>query len=707
MQDNLARPAVPFRGGTLCCPAWNIEMRALKFAGAAIAAVIVIIALVAVIGIPSSFLTSAITERVERETGYALAINGGAKVSLWPTVTLTLSDVALQDPREREANTRFAASSLEAEMTLSSLWSGQPDITDLAIVKPVINLPLQRERTRDHNPPAKSPSSEGGGITIRHVSISGGTIVFSNVRDRVENRIETLNADATIGNDRKIVVTGSAQASDKPLKFAIRATAPQGSLERQNVPAEFDIDAPGLLPAAIKANAEVRLNGTVVMFNGVSGTLGDGGFTGWASVDFASNKPLVKLDLDFQRIAMALTPSQPDAAQPLGTNTWSNASIDLGGLNYVDAQARISAAELVIGDGRFAQAAIDASIDSGVLKGKLADLGAYDGTANGDVTIDARAATPTYALRLDLASVRALPVLRSLAEFDKLDGKMQAKIALTSQGVSERAIVGNLGGTAFVVFQDGKILGLNVAQMIRNLTTSTLSGWQQGQELSTDLSQLSASFKLDKGQAVTTDLNLIGPLVKMTGVGTIDLNTRQIGFRVEPQFVMTTEGQGRAGNPVGLGIPVMIEGPWVSPRIYPEMQGILDNPEAAYAKLKEMGKGLFGANGQGLSQGLNGLTNLLNGAQPGTGQPPGGGAAGQNNPLGGQLGDTIGTLLQQGLSTLNQGNASRPSRSLTKPTPDAPPAADQTPPPTPPPADTAEQHDNPAMNDVLRQLFSR
>ncbi|WP_176731393.1 AsmA family protein [Bradyrhizobium elkanii] len=686
-------------------------MRALKFAGAAIAAVIVIIALVAAVGIPSSFLTSAITDRVERETGYKLTINGGAKIGLWPRVNLMLSDVVLQDPRGRDVNNRFAASSVEAEMTLSSLWSGQPDITDLAIVKPVINLPLQRERTRDHNPPAKSSASDASGITIRHVSISGGTIVFSNVRDRVENRIETLNADATIGDDRKIVVTGDAQAGDKPLRFEIRATAPQAPLERQSVPAEFSIDAPGLLPAAIKANADARLNGTVVMFNGVSGTLGDGGFTGWASVDFASNKPLVKLDLDFQRIAIAMPPGQSGSTQPLGTNTWSNASIDLAGLNYVDAQARISATELVIGDGRFAQAAIDASIDSGVLKGRLANLGAYEGTANGDVTIDARATNPTYALRLDLAGARALPVLRSLAEFDKLDGRMQAKIALTSQGGSERAIVGNLAGTAFVVFQDGKILGLNVAQMIRSLTTSTLSGWQASQELSTDLSQLSASFKVDKGQAVTTDLNLIGPLVKMTGVGTIDLNTRQIGFRVEPQLVMTTEGQGRAGNPVGLGIPVMLEGPWVSPRIYPEMQGILDNPQAAYAKLKEMGKGLFGANGQGLSEGLNGLTNLLNGvqgggAQPGTSQPPGG-ATGQSNPLGGQLGDTIGNLLQQGLSTLNQGNASRPSRSLAKPEADAPPAADPATPPPPPPGESAEPHDSPAMKDVLRQLFNR
>lgn len=698
-------------------------MKALKFAGAAIAAVVVIIALLAAIGIPSGVLTSAIAGRVERETGYKLAINGGAKIGLWPTLTIALSDVVLQDPNARDADNRFTADSIEAETTLASLWSGRPEINDLVITRPVVTLPLQRERTRDNNPPANAAAAAGtGAITIRHVSVSGGTIVFSNVRDRVEDLIETVNADASIDADRKIVVAGSARAGDKPLKFEIRAAAPPPPLERQNVPTEFDIEAPGLLPAPIKANAEVRLNGTVVMFNGVSGKLGDGGFTGWASVDIASTKPLVKLDLDFQRIAVATTPSQPGTApQP-----WSNAAIDLKGLNYVDAQARISAGELVIGDGRFAPAALEASLASGVLKGRLTNLGAYDGNANGDLSIDASTANPSYALRLDLNGVRALPVLKSLAGFDKLDGRMQAKLDLRSHGNSERAIVANLGGTALAVFRDGKILGLNVAQMIRSLTASTLSGWQESEAQSTDLSQLSASFKIDKGHAVTTDLNLVGPLVTMTGVGTVDINTRQIGFRVEPQLVMTTEGQGRAGNPVGFGIPVMIEGPWASPRIYPEMQGILDNPTAAYAKLKEMGKGLFGPSGQGLSQGLNqglnGLTNLLNGAQ-GTAQPGNGGQAagsgsapGQDDPLGGQLGETIGNLLQQGLSTLNQGNprgsqgstqglsgqGSDPGRGVT-PAP-AVPGADQA---APPPADAAQQQDNPAMNDVLRQLFNR
>jgi len=269
------------------------------------------------------------------------------------------------------------------------------------------------------------------------------------------------------------------------------------------------------------------------------------------------------------------------------------------------------------------------------------------------------------------------------------------------------------------VFQDGAIRGLNVAQMIRSLTASTLSGWQDSSEKATDLSQLSASFRIDKGQAQTTDLNLVGPLVKMTGAGTIDLGTKQIGFRVEPKLVMTTEGQGRASDPVGLGIPVMIAGPWGSPRIYPEMQGILDNPEAAYAKLKEMGKGLFGQNGAGLGAAIG---NLL-GGQPGAAGGQQGGAGGQagtqpGSPLGGQLGETIGNLLQQGLSGLGQGQGggrpggqrSIPSRTSPAETPtQAAPAeaAPAEPAPPAPPSDTTAQQDSQPMNEVMRQLFNR
>ena len=57
-------------------------MKAVKIVGSAVAAVVVVAALLLVVGIPSGFLTTAIQERVERETGYRLTIAGSTKIGL-------------------------------------------------------------------------------------------------------------------------------------------------------------------------------------------------------------------------------------------------------------------------------------------------------------------------------------------------------------------------------------------------------------------------------------------------------------------------------------------------------------------------------------------------------------------------------------------------------------------------------------------------
>src|SRR3954449_12455800 len=629
-------------------------MRAVKFAGAAVAAIVIVIALLLVVGIPSGFLTSTVASRVESATGYRLSIDGTTRISLWPTLNVTLNDLTLQDPKDRSGITRLTVESVQADMSLSSVWSGRPKISELVVTHPVLYQPLLRERLPNAGGTSKPVALDTDGAAIDRIKVTDGEIAFARVRDRVESRISAVNADAIVGRDRKISITGTARVGEHPTKFDIKATTPAPPADRPTIPVDFAIDMPDVLKSRLAGHAEMRLSGDVVMINGVSGTLGDGAFNGWASVDIAS-KPLVKVDLDFQRLAIPLAKSPEGASgQP-----WSDAPIDVSGLNYVDAQIRISAHEAVIGDARLAPLAVDAKLAGGVLKAGTANLGAYGGQVSGELILDATSGAPSFAMHSDLAGVRALPLLQGLAEFDRIDGKLQAKLALRSAGTSQRALMANMQGTAFVNFQDGAIRGINVAQMIRSLTTGTLSGWQDSQELSTDLSQLSASFRIDKGQAVTTDLNLIGPLVRVTGAGTIALDSKMMGFCVEPKLVMTTEGQGRAAEPVGFGIPVMIQGTWSQPRIYPDMAGMLDNPDAAYAKLREMGKGLFGADGAGLGNILGSLGSNL--GLGGTAAPGGGNAAGnanpqtqqpagQNNLLGGPLGEAIGNLIQQGLS---------------------------------------------------------
>lgn len=655
-------------------------MKVLKILGGVVAAIVVAAALFLVIGIPSRFVTSSVAERVERETGYHLTIGGSTRIGLWPSLHVTMRDVTLQNPKDLDTGNRLTVGSIQADVTPASLWSGHPEITELVINRPELRVRLWRERQRDADVrasttsgPATASDNNSRLPKIGRITVTDGTVTFFNTHDHVENHLEAIGARATIDADRRLSLDGHAKAGLHPLTFNVKASLPDPSVTRQTVPVELSLQAPGLLQAPLSGKAEVRLNGTVVMINGLSGAIGDGAFDGWASVDVAS-KPLVKLDLDFRRldVATAAAPTSSQAAAQTTAPAWSNDTIELAGLNYVDAQVRLSAAELNLGSAHFAPAALEASLASGVLKGTVSNLGAYGGQASGSIDIDVSRDAPVYALHSDLTNVRALPLLKSAADFDSLDGRLQARIDVRSFGQSQQAIMSNLAGTATANFQDGAIRGLNVAQMIRALTSGTLSGWQESREQSTDLTQLSASFHIEKGQATTADLNLVGPLVKMTGTGTIDVGSKTLALRVEPMLVMTTQGQGRASDPVGFGIPVVIDGPWASPQIYPDVAGILDNPAAAYAKLKEMGNGLFAPGGN-------------------TGNNTGGGSG--NTAGGNSLGDTLGNLIQQGLNAARGNNTSQP------PSPNNPAA--------PNPNDPSRQQDNQPLNGIMKQLFGR
>jgi AsmA protein len=130
--------------------------------------------------------------------------------------------------------------------------------------------------------------------------------------------------------------------------------------------------------------------------------------------------------------------------------------------------------------------------------------------------------------------------------------------------------------------------------MVRALASRMLQGWQLASQEKTDLTLVGASFRVANGQATTDDLRLLGPLVRITGKGTVNLPAQTLDLRVDPKLVLSLQGQGGPPDPAGLGVPVAVRGPWAEPRIYPDIAGILDNPDAAFAKLKAMGGSLFG-----------------------------------------------------------------------------------------------------------------
>lgn len=646
--------------------------RALKIAGAVAASLVAIVIVLLVTGIPSRFVTSLVQDRIERDTGYRIAIKGTTGIEAWPSPGFTLHHVTFDRPGNAATDAQLAVGEVRATLELAGLLSGTLRISELAIDHPTLRAPLLRERTGGGVPSRPDRSGETAeddtAFPVGRVTVSNGAIVFFDPQTGWEDRVDDVNASVTLGADRRINITGDARPGGRSLTFSIAATPPAGPLGRRNIPTELTLEVSGAPTRQLTARAEVRINRQTLLINGLSGSLDDGKFNGWASVDLAS-KPLVKVDLDFQKLDLSAAPGEPSAprtgAQPSSEQPWSDTRIDVGGLNYVDAQGTISAAELTIGGARFAPAQVEAVLARGVLKASFPNLGAYDGRANGSLSIDASANNPSYALKAEVSGVRALPLLSSLADFDNVDGRMRATADVRGAGASLRAIMSSLAGTASIDVRDGAIRNLNIAKMIRALTSGTLSGWQERPDQTTDLSQLSATATIAEGQATTNDLYLAGPLVRMTGAGSVDLGSKTLALRVEPKLVMSTEGQGGRADPIGLGIPVVVQGSWSEPRIYPDVAGILDDPGAAYAKLREWGQGLFGSSGTGNS---------------GTSIP--------------HIGETLDTLIRQGLGAgANPAPAESPAAG--KPS-EAPPRRGPPSPDKPPPVD-----------EIMKQMFGR
>ena len=91
----------------------------------------------------------------------------------------------------------------------------------------MLYLPLLRERLRRPRRGQHAAAAGAAKATIEHVKITDGKVVFSKLRDRVESRIEAINADAAIGRDRKVKVSGTARVGEHPTKFDIKATTPR------------------------------------------------------------------------------------------------------------------------------------------------------------------------------------------------------------------------------------------------------------------------------------------------------------------------------------------------------------------------------------------------------------------------------------------------------------------------------------------------
>ena len=77
----------------------------------------------------------------------------------------------------------------------------------------------------------------------------------------------------------------------------------------------------------------------------------------------------------------------------------------------------------------------------------------------------------------------------------------------------------------------------------------------------------------------------MGPTIRITGRGVVDLSERSLDYRVESKPVESGQQSNDRMITKGVDAPIAIKGAWNSPLIYPDIAGILKDPSAVYEAL--------------------------------------------------------------------------------------------------------------------------
>ncbi len=584
----------------------------LTLVGLAIAAVLgAIVFFIGPLFISADDVRDKILAQIETVTGYRLRVDGPVHLSVFPSLDLVAENVGVAQASSDSTAEIATARTLKFNLALRDLLGGKIKLSEITLIDPVITVPQGKTGAKGENGSGADKSFASGSLqnlSLDEFAIENGTVILPPSGGKPGKRITALTLRAALPSMAEpFTLDAHATLDGQTLHLAGRVTSLGALLDGTPTPISLTMEAPAYVAEGLALDGIATYAGNAIAIKSMTAKIGETALAGSVSADLSGDIPAVTASLAGQTLDLdALLGrrggvSAASASGGSGGDTgWSDQKIDFSALRSVNARLALSAQRLVYQQIKAGPVTIQATIMGGKLNAQVPTLKLYDGAGSAAFAVDASGKVPAAAIRVSLANLDGYSFLKETASFESIDGTAAIALDLTMIGASQKAMVETLAGTAKIEFTDGAIRGINIAKAVRNLSTGVLSGWQESATEKTDFAALGASFKIAKGQAQTADLHLQGPLVRMTGAGTVDLPAKVLKFRVEPLVVASLEGQGGKADLAGLGVPVIVAGPWAKPSIYPDIEGILQNPQAAYEQLNKLSGGLAGLKGGAL-----------------------------------------------------------------------------------------------------------
>jgi AsmA protein len=490
-------------------------------------------------------------ERLAKEqTGRTLRIKGDIELAFWPSLGAQVSGVTFS---EKGSDQNFVSfDSAHASVKLMPLLSGQyvVDTVSLSGFKArVVKDKDGRFNFSDlveqggKQPPEKKPKDQKSApivFDIGGVSIERASISYMDLQAGQEYALE----DLTLKTGR------IAQNAEGKLEFATVAKRKAPPLQ-----AKLALDGRYKLDAGkLSADVNGKLDESTIKAK----------FTLAEPYEFDASIDKINLDRYLGAADKSAAKPAPEKSPPKDADT----PVDLSALKGINAKGRLQVGALEVRGLKLAEVSAQVNAANGRVAVAPHSAKLYEGSISGELAIDAN--KNSVSLKEQLQNVSIGPILRDFAGQDRLEGRGNVAMDVTTTGATVNAMKRALNGTAKVQLRDGAVKGINIGEILRK-ARSALGGSQQqaaagenagGNKQQTDFTELSASFTIKNGIAHNEDLDARAPAFRLGGAGDINIPASTLDYVVKASIVATSQGQGgkERDDLAGLTVPVKLSG---------------------------------------------------------------------------------------------------------------------------------------------------
>jgi uncharacterized protein involved in outer membrane biogenesis len=425
-------------------------------------------------------------------------------------------------------------------------------------------------------------------------------------------RDERMNLDASITP----ALSDGTSASRLPLRASVRSDRLQASFDgRLALGKTLKIDAqraelsvPDVREAAdwleialpdgggfrnFRAKGQAEWSeGSVAFENATIEMDGNSGY-GALSLDFSKGRPAIDGTLAFA--TLDLTPYFPNHANaaehtPSGSDAWIPLALasDLMSGNFLDdlqADLRVSADAIRLGDAAMRRSAASVAIKDGKLQADIAEL-ELEGNAHGsgELLVDMSQHEPHINVRGKIENVDLGAMTASVMKHPVLAGRGDVTVDLTSGGVEQSAFLETLNGKITLSLADEGQLGVDVEALAQGAKAvssasadpSAVPAWTAADGNSVPVTQLDASFNVANGKLLTEKFAAVTADRTVSANGAVDLPgaTVEMTISLAPNPPPAPPGQssGIAMAPATPSDVVKVTGPWSAPMLAPGAQ---------------------------------------------------------------------------------------------------------------------------------------